>query len=264
MRPVGSEELKAQRGMNSAPLPRLLAVVQVAREQRVQCRQPGCGHSVWKAIHVVNEEGTLLVLGSTCFDRRYGSSMHLGTPTYGGSNGRKLTPEERQLLVENTAALIVRFEEEHAAAEALARLKLPAAPPPVRERVAYPPIYPSSSLVPNIGAPRAGAGQSRTLRTPPWPWMKAGTSLGYFKLQDGSAWVRVQRHDGQQMLAPWPAIDGWDEALPAHIGRANTELGAYVLADVKMTVAYLRKVGAWDRVYASWRELPVNAVGGPG
>lgn len=249
--------------MNSALQPKLLAVVQVDQEQRVQCGQPGCGHSVWKAIHVVNDRGALLVLGSTCFGRRYGPDMNLGTPTYGGGNGRKLTPEERQLLEENTAALLVRFEEEHAAAEVLARSKLPAAPPPVRERVVYPPMYSTSSLAPNLGAPRAGAGQSRALRRPPWPWMKAGTSLGYFKLQDGSAWVRVQRNDGQQMLAPWPANDGWDEALPAHIGPANTELGGYVLADVRLVVAYLRKVGAWDRVFASWRELPVNAVDSP-
>lgn len=244
--------------MNSAPQPRLLAVVQVEREQRVQCGQPGCGHSVWKAIHVVNEGGALLVLGSTCFGRRYGPDMNLGTPTYGGGNGRKLTPEERQLLVENTAALLVRFEEEHAAAEALARSQPPAAPAPVRERVVYPLMYPSSPLAPNIGATRAGRGPGPALRTPPWPWMKAGTSLGYFKLQDGSAWVRVQRNDGQQMLAPWPVTDGWDEALPAHIGPANTELGGYVLADVRMAVAYLRKVGAWDRVCASWRELPAR------
>ena len=54
---------------------------------------------------------------------------------------------------------------------------------------------------------------------------------------------------------PWPAADGWDEALPAHIGLADQEHGGYVVADLRATVAYLRKVGDWDKVFGSWKEL---------
>ena len=62
---------------------RLRAVVAVDEKDRVQCQQPGCGHSVYAAVHVVEEDGRLLVLGSTCFAKRYGSSHALGPAQYG-------------------------------------------------------------------------------------------------------------------------------------------------------------------------------------
>ena len=43
--------------------PRLMAVVEVDKSERVYCAQPGCHHTVYKAIHVVKEAGHLLVLG---------------------------------------------------------------------------------------------------------------------------------------------------------------------------------------------------------
>ena len=58
--------------------PRLMAVVEVDKSERVYCAQPGCHHTVYKAIHVVKEGGELLVLGSTCFQKRFGSLTALG------------------------------------------------------------------------------------------------------------------------------------------------------------------------------------------
>ena len=79
--------------------PRLLAIVGVPPKERVLCGQPGCGHGVYAEIHVVQDAGKLLVLGSTCFAKRYGSPKALGTASVGGGGGRQLTPEERVLLV---------------------------------------------------------------------------------------------------------------------------------------------------------------------
>ncbi len=73
---------------------RLLAVVEVEKEQRIRCQQPGCNHTVYKAIHVVDEQGTLLVLGSTCFAKQYGSPTKLGDPAYG--NGGGASADERR------------------------------------------------------------------------------------------------------------------------------------------------------------------------
>lgn len=92
----------------------LLAIVSVDHADRVQCGQPGCGHSVFRQIHVVKKGEKHLVLGSTCFAKRFGSAAALGTPRFGGGGGRPLTIEERRLLVENTALLITRFEAERA------------------------------------------------------------------------------------------------------------------------------------------------------
>lgn len=43
---------------------KLLAIVAVEKTDRVRCGQPGCGHSVYRRIHVVREGCKLLVLGS--------------------------------------------------------------------------------------------------------------------------------------------------------------------------------------------------------
>ena len=51
---------------------KLLTVVSVERDDRVRCGQSTSGHSVYSRIHVVSENGKLLVLGWTCFSKRYG------------------------------------------------------------------------------------------------------------------------------------------------------------------------------------------------
>ena len=239
--------------MDQHTAPKLLAIVEVPPAERVLCGQPECGHSVWKAIHVVKDGTELLVLGSTCFEKRYGYGNALGTPHYGGGgDSRKLTSEERQLLAENTAELLARFEEEErvraealAAAQAEAKAKTAAA-----ARLAAL-VRPAPLQEPRTAEVMA----FNPVKASPYPWMKPGTSVCYFKLRDGSGWVRVQRKDGQQILMPWPATDGWDEALPAHIGLADQEHGGYVVADLRAAVAYLRKVGDWDKVFVSWKEL---------
>lgn len=242
--------------MESTSSAQLLTIVEVLPEDKVLCAQPGCGHSVWKAIHVVRDGAELLVLGSTCFEKRYGSGGALGTPSYGGGSSRKLTQEERGLLVDNTTAFMARIEEEErlrasALIEAHAQATASERANAVLRRAAWlhtaPPTQPRFSM--------GHALPARVFKPCPWPWMKPGTSLGYFELADGSGWVRILRSDGQQMLVPWPVSDGWDEALPAHIGTPNQELGGYVLLDVVKTVAYLRKVGTRDRVFDSWKKL---------
>jgi len=99
---------------------RLLAVVEVPQADRVVCQAPGCKHPVYKRIHVVQKDGKLTVLGSECFKKLFGEAS--STPSYGSGEGRLLTPEERQLLVENTERLISQFETEHLAALEKARL----------------------------------------------------------------------------------------------------------------------------------------------
>jgi hypothetical protein len=99
---------------------RLLAVVEVPQADRVVCQAPGCKHPVYKRIHVVQKDGQLTVLGSECFKKLFGEEH--SAPSYGSGEGRLLTLEERQLLVENTARLIAQFEAEHQAALEKTRL----------------------------------------------------------------------------------------------------------------------------------------------
>ena len=53
---------------------------------------------------------------------------------------------------------------------------------------------------------------------------------------------------------PWPAFDGWDEALPAHLGQPDSDCGGYVLIDVVATVAFLRGRCEWEKV-GIWRDI---------
>ena len=233
----------------------MLAIVEVEHDQRVRCGNPGCGHSVHKAIHVVQDGLQVLVMGSTCFNKRYGGGA-LGRPRYGGGAGRTLTTEERELLLTNTAALLARFDAERDAQ----RQKLQAIRAAFEARATAqqsPPSY-APARPPQVAplAPNRGPGfGSAAKRSAPWTWMKPHTSMAGFKMHDGTGWIRVQRVDGAQMLVPWPSFDGWDEWLPGHLGKPEQELGAYKVEDVSAVIAFLRNLAARERVSGIWSEI---------
>ena len=93
---------------------RLLAIVGVERAQAVRCQAHGCQRPVYRRIHVVEDEGRLQVLGSTCFEILYGDRLP-GEAFYTGASDRRLSDEERRQLEQNTAALIAAFEAERQA-----------------------------------------------------------------------------------------------------------------------------------------------------
>ena len=217
---------------------KLLAIVSVEHADRVRCGQPSCGHSVFRRIHVVREGGKLLVLGSTCFAKRYGADTALGGARYGGGEGRPLTDTERQLLVTNTEALLARFEEEAASLQAAKANQSP--PPALRSRPAI--ATPQYARVP-------------AHKETPWEWVKPWTSVLYLKLKDGSGWIRAQGRDDKHVLVPWPAFDGWDEALPPLFGHADSEYGGYVLPDVVPALQYLRNQAEWESKPGRWRDV---------
>jgi len=102
----------------------LLAVVEVDKADRIQCQAEGCGHSVYKRIHVVLAGLEFKVLGSQCYERLYGhATLTDQAPQYGTGTGRLLTQEERLILVENTAAFIEALEAERVELERRAALK---------------------------------------------------------------------------------------------------------------------------------------------
>ena len=61
---------------------------------------------------MVREGAALHVYGSGFFDKLFGSIASMGTPRNGTGDGRRLTKDERRMLVDNTARLIERFEAE--------------------------------------------------------------------------------------------------------------------------------------------------------
>lgn len=211
----------------------LLAIVSVAHEHRIQCRQPGCGHSVYAAIYVVSETDGLLVLGGTCFGLRYGAPDALGGPKFGSINGRRLTEEERQMLVENTEALMALFEEQHRRALALAA---PPSPPPA-----------PAELAPALSATAQG-GHRKT-------WQKPLSSITYYSLTDGRGWLRVQHTDGQHLLLPWPALPGWDAAVPAEIGMRHESIQGLLVPNLPAAVRWMSDRLVWVSTPGRWADV---------
>ncbi|WP_123639254.1 hypothetical protein [Marinimicrobium koreense] len=89
----------------------LLAIIEVDSGDRVLCCAPECKRSVYKRVHVVRDNSQILVFGQTCFRGIY-SDLVSAPSKYTGFHSKVLTEEERRLLVENTEALILRFENE--------------------------------------------------------------------------------------------------------------------------------------------------------
>ena len=231
--------------------PRLLAIVEVDETERVFCAQPGCKHTVFKAVHVVREDDQLLVLGSTCFKKRYGSATALGKAQHWGGNGKLLTTEERALLAENTEALLARFAAEEARFREEAALKLKR----LRELAVRP--SPSPAALPTWMPPTGIAAQQGMAprRSMPWSWMKPNSSVAAFKLHDGSGWVRVQHKNARQFIVPWPSFEGWEEALPPVVGRPNTEMGGYEVAQVVSAISYLRAQAEGEKITGLWNDV---------
>lgn len=66
----------------------LLAVVEVDKANRVICQAEGCGHGVYRRIHVVrHDDGTVGVYGSGCFGRLFGH-LEDKPPRYGTERSR--------------------------------------------------------------------------------------------------------------------------------------------------------------------------------
>jgi hypothetical protein len=102
----------------------LLAIVEVDKADRIICQAEGCGHGVYKRIHVVrHEDGRAGVYGSDCFERLFGSLVPIAMPRYGCCEARALSVNERALLVDNTERLLAQFETEHRKALEAVRLR---------------------------------------------------------------------------------------------------------------------------------------------
>jgi hypothetical protein len=239
---------------------RLRAVVTVDEKDRVQCQQSGCGHSVHAAVHVVEEGGRLLVLGSTCFAKRYGSAHALGQAQYSGGGGRKLTEEERRMLIRNTQALLAHFEAQDSAEAAAAAL--------VVEQARAEELLRKQQMIDKIPRPRAAyeehqaaparaAGPSG-LAPPspsPWPWQMERTSVALFTAPGGAHWVRARHLDGSQKLVPWPRFPGWESALPASIGVPDASIGAVAVDNIVEAIRILHQNGFQGPVVGRWQDV---------
>ena len=194
-------------------------------------RSPG-GSSLISRKNVVEEAGQLLVLGSDCFAKRFGEGHATGFRGYGAGGGRVLTEAERELLLNNTEALLAQFEAERQKERELAEAKLRA----LRERFAAQPERFGSSHLRKLDPQQ----QSRinieptpieVTALPMWANLKKPNSSFFaYGMGNGQCWVLMQSatHAGC-FIAPAPTpFESWDEALPPTIGSVDMEREVYV------------------------------------
>lgn len=208
----------------------LLAIVAVEKKDRVQYQQPSCGKGVYARIHVVNEDGKLKVLGSDCYSKRFGITSTTNFKGLGGGSGQKLSDEERQLLVENTAALIAKLTEDHERETAAAIAKLAAFSVAFRLRQQTPTMS-SNQHHKDLKLSESDAAAEHPTNPPEWAKLqKKNTSLFAYGLSPGEGFVLIQSatHEGC-FIAPIPGpFEGWDEALPPSLGVMDAVLNVYV------------------------------------
>lgn len=90
---------------------RLLAIVEIPKDQRVYCQAEHCARTVYRRVHIVEDDGDILVLGSKCYSVLYEDDFRSHSE-YTGWSSRALSLAERELLIRNTRALIEKFEAE--------------------------------------------------------------------------------------------------------------------------------------------------------
>lgn len=94
--------------------PTLLGVVEVERNSRIRCQAPGCNHAVYKAIHLVEVDRRLILLGSQCCGKLFGWTSRSRSASY-TTGERRLSAEERGQLETNTSELLQKLKTEHEA-----------------------------------------------------------------------------------------------------------------------------------------------------
>ncbi len=236
--------------MSELPTARLHAIIAIDAAKAVLCQQPGCGHRVYAAVHIVQEADRYLVLGSSCYAERYGGLKALGTSGYGSGTPRKLSDAERGLLEANTAALIAHFEQEEQARLAAEDRRV-AEQKAIAEREAQLQL----ARYKQATAPTHRAPIHRPTNSP-WPWQSSrNTSIAALMAPDGKTWVRVQHHDGSQKLLPWPVFSGWESALPPEIGVPDLEFQGYEVNDIVHAMRMLASMGFSAPKVGGWRDV---------
>jgi hypothetical protein len=238
---LGADRLvKENDAMTQIPF-KLLAIVAVDAARRVRCQQPHCGHGVYARIHVVEEAGRLLVLGSDCYAKRYGIASTANFSGYGGGSGRVLTEAESDMLSNNTEALLAQFElereqarlraeEEHAQAaaklEAIRRMQ-------VEQQRRFAAVVQHSEAAEFKRSRTSPVPLVQAVETPLSSWAalkKPNSSFFAYGGEEGTCWVLMQSgsHEGC-FIVPVPVpFESWDEALPPSLGKPDMERKVYV------------------------------------
>ena len=197
----------------------------------------------------MEEAGQLIVLGSDCFGRRYGVAHAAYFQGQGSGVGRVLTEAEREMLVNNTKALLSQFEAERQRELALAEItrqrereiagaKLVSLRQLATTRHAE--FEPSQILSQGPQHQTFVDSEPLPLEATPLPrWAslkKPNSSFFAYGMSDSQCWVLMQSasHAGCFIAPASIPFEAWDEALPPSLGKVDVDREVYV-SDNKIT-----------------------------
>ncbi len=86
-----------------------LAVIGIPKSKRVLCQAVGCGHSVYKRVHVFRLGGNISIYGSECAKKILGAQENEHTPRYTSATGINLSELDAQMLKDNTGKLLEKL-----------------------------------------------------------------------------------------------------------------------------------------------------------
>jgi len=90
-----------------------ITIVEVPEHKKVWCQAKGCGHTVYRRVHVIRQNGQISVFGSDCAKRLFGEKLKNAKPVIHQSDGIPLTDADVELLKNNTEELIARLKQEY-------------------------------------------------------------------------------------------------------------------------------------------------------
>lgn len=88
----------------------LVLVLEVPPHKKILCQAKGCGHAVFRRVHVIRQRGELGVFGSSCAKKLLGEKLKRMRPTIGGQRGVTLSELDVDLLRYNTIELIAKLQ----------------------------------------------------------------------------------------------------------------------------------------------------------
>ncbi|PIG08298.1 hypothetical protein [Comamonas sp. 26] len=261
---------------------RLLAIVSTDKENRIRCQHNECNHPVYSAIHVVLDDATLKVIGSTCFKEGYPDlkSKAKFTERF-GETGRKLNPEELAQLINNTEQLVEKLSAEYEAHIAVEKIHLEDAERYKQEleqqcinaghelreqRLRTDQISKQEAIrrweefnekVAKRTAELAliAAKKITFAPLPASNWVNPKKSALALILKDGSAWVRCEDLNGRHRLYPVEPSNEWETMLPTRCAIADIASTSFVLKNVVDALFILRTRGVlFEHVYSCFKE----------
>ncbi len=103
----------------------LLLVIEIPESKKILCQADGCGHSVYRRVHVVRESGKYFVYGEDCARKIFGKSLKKPLIPQERLNGYIPSARDIEQLLNNTREFVSDIEKQFTKPELVDSLETP-------------------------------------------------------------------------------------------------------------------------------------------